>query len=70
MPNEVLNGLIQAWGLPVAFVIWFAWERMKNTPKTDPTKELLDTLKSLDNRVDDIKDRVVRVETKLEMMGK
>lgn len=70
MTGDILNGLIQTYGFPAAFIIWVWWEGRKNQVKRDPTAELIDTLKSIDKRQDEINDRMIRLETKVEMMGK
>lgn len=68
MPNDILNGIIQTWGFPAALIIYMWWESRKGVVKKDPTDQLIDTLKSLDKRQDEMNDRMIRLETKMEMM--
>lgn len=60
MSGEIINGLIATYGVPVAFVVWMIWQRLQSDQRRDPTKEVLDTLRSMN-------DRLIRLETKWEM---
>lgn len=60
MSGEILNGLIATYGVPVAFIIWMLWQRLHYDQRRDPTKEVLETLRSMN-------DRLIRLETKWEM---
>ena len=67
MSGEMLNGLMATYGVPVAFVIWMFTERFRSDKKRDPTREVLDTLRELNNKTDEINGRVIRLETKWEI---
>lgn len=60
MSGEILNGLMATYGVPVAFIIWMLWQRLQSDQRRDPTKEVLETLRSMN-------DRLIRLETKWEM---
>ena len=60
MSGEILNGLIATYGVPIAFIIWMLWQRLQSDQRRDPTKEVLETLRSMN-------DRLIRLETKWEM---
>lgn len=61
--GDALQTLITTYGAPLVFLAWMWWNSRGATMKQDPTKELIETLQ-------DLRDRMVRVETKLEIMGK
>lgn len=67
MSGEIINGLIATYGVPVAFVLWMVWQRMQSDQRRDPTREVLDTLRALNDKTDEINGRVIRLETKWEM---
>lgn len=67
MSGEIINGLITTYGVPVAFVVWMIWQRIQSDQRRDPTREVLDTLRALDNKTEEINGRVIRLETKWEM---
>lgn len=67
MSGEILNGLMATYGVPVAFIIWMLWQRLQSDQRRDPTKEVLDTLRALDGKTDQLNDRLIRLETKWEM---
>ncbi len=67
MSGEILNGLMATYGVPVAFIIWMLWQRLQSDQRRDPTKEVLDTLRALDGKTDQLSDRLIRLETKWEM---
>ena len=59
MPNEIIEGVIATYGLPVGFGIWILWNMRNGTPRINPQKEILDSLQEL-------KERMIAVETILE----
>ena len=67
MSGEIINGLMATYGVPVAFIIWMLWQRLQSDQRRDPTKEVLDTLRALDGKTDQLSDRLIRLETKWEM---
>lgn len=67
MSGEILNGLMATYGVPVAFIIWMLWQRLQSDQRRDPTKEVLETLRALDGKTDQLSDRLIRLETKWEM---
>ncbi len=67
MSGAIINGLIATYGVPVAFVVGMVWQRMQSDQRRDPTREVLDTLRALDDKTDEINGRVIRLETKWEM---
>lgn len=69
MPSELLDGVLAAYGLPTAVTLWLLWNVWFKAPKKDVSVELLETLRSLDTRLDTVSDRLIRVETKVEMMN-
>lgn len=77
MTPEIINGIIQAYGFPVAFAVWLWWNTRNAAPKNDPTKALFEKLDSIEKKVDQmdqrddhIHDRLTRLETREEMRGK
>lgn len=68
MDASIINAIIQTYGVPVAFVVWIWLEGRKNAVKKDPTAELIETLRSMDRKLDDVDGRLIRVETKMEVM--
>lgn len=67
MSGEILNGLMATYGVPVAFIMWMLWQRLQSDQRRDPTKEVLETLRALDGKTDQLSDRLIRLETKWEM---
>lgn len=77
MTPEIINGIIQAYGFPVAFAVWLWWQSRGSVAKNDPTKALFDHLDRIEKKVDQmdqrddhIHDRLLRLETRDEMRNK
>ena len=59
MPPDIFKDLGITYGIPVAFAIWVAWDAWRSSSKVDPSKDIIESLH-------DLRDRMVRVETILE----
>lgn len=70
MPPELIEKLIAVGGLPAAILFFMWWDGRKNAPKKDATAEVLETLRTLDSRTDELNGRVIRLETKMDYIGR
>lgn len=70
MEGHLIGELIKQYGVPAAvlFVMW--WENRRNNVKPDPTSKLFDKLEKIDERQDELNNRMIRLETKVERLEK